>query len=123
MADFLRIFAALREQMHATLTRSDILRALIWPLGIIMTTTVGLVAANAPHWLLVIFSCLLVLNMLLYAASYIFCLITDRDALRSETYSLQKIAIEHGLYGDRRIGIIEPEPHNDTPLLPVNNPT
>jgi hypothetical protein len=46
MTEFFQIFAALREQMNATLSRSDVLRALIWPMGILMTVTLGLVFAK-----------------------------------------------------------------------------
>ena len=42
----------------------------------------------------------------LYFIAFSFCLIKDRDALRSETYSLHKIAIEHGLTGDSITGVI-----------------
>lgn len=108
MADFLRLFSALREQMHASLSRSDILRALIWPIGILMTGIVGLVGTGAPHWLLVLFSALFVGGMMLYGGAYLYCLINDRDSLRSETYTLHKMAIEHGIYGDSRTGLIEP---------------
>jgi hypothetical protein len=41
-----------------------------------------------------------------YFAAFGFCLVRDRDALRSETYSLHKIAIEHGLTGDSITGVI-----------------
>jgi hypothetical protein len=116
MTDFLQIVQSLREQMHATLARSDVLRALIWPIGILMTATLGLTFAKAPDWLLIVFAVLVVLSILLYGAAYTFCLINDRDALRSEKYSLHKMAIEHGVYGDSRIGLIEPDPVLPNPV-------
>jgi hypothetical protein len=39
----------------------------------------------------------------------LFCLVRDRDALRSEKYALNKMAIEHGLLGDSASGIINVE--------------
>lgn len=110
MNDFLQLVATFREQTRATLWRSDILRALIWPVGILMMATVSLVVADAPSWLLITFAALFVLTIVLYGASYVFCLFTDRDALRSEKYALDKIAIEHGIYGDSQTGLIEPDP-------------
>lgn len=107
MTNFIQIVASLREQMNATLSRTDVLRSLIWPMSVLMTATIGLVFANAPGWLLIVFAAMLVANTLLYGCSFVFCLINDRDSLRSEKYSLQKMAIEHGLYGDSRIGLIE----------------
>lgn len=40
----------------------------------------------------------------LYGFAYVYCLLYDRDALRSERYSLQKMAIEHGMIGDSKTG-------------------
>jgi hypothetical protein len=51
--DLLRLVSVLREQMHATLSRSDALKPLAWLIVIIMTTAVTLVYATAPEWLLI----------------------------------------------------------------------
>lgn len=107
MTAFLQTVAALREQMQANLSRSDVLKALIWPMGILLTATLGSVAVKAPIWLTVIFTVLFVLVALLYGSAYLFCLLNDRDALRSERYSLHKLAIEAGVYGDSRVGLID----------------
>jgi hypothetical protein len=37
----------------------------------------------------------------------VYCLINDRDALRSEKYSLNKMAVEHGLLGDSTAGVFD----------------
>jgi hypothetical protein len=108
MTAFLQFFTSLREQMSATLTRSDILRALIWPIGILAAMTVA-IANTGPNWLLVVVAVMLVMIVFLYCASFVFCLGHDRDALRSERYSLQKLAIERHLIGDSATGIIDSE--------------
>jgi hypothetical protein len=108
MPDFLQLVSQLREQMHATLSRSDILRPIAWLIGILTTTTVLLVVAQAPEWLLFLIAGLLVAMIALYGFAYLFCLVSDRDALRSENYSLQKMAIEHNLIGDSTTGLFEP---------------
>jgi hypothetical protein len=79
----------------------------VWPTSILMVVTLGLVYAKAPTWLLIIFAAMFVLSMILYGFSYTFCLLNDRDALRSEKYSLNKLAIEHGLIGDSSAGLFE----------------
>ena len=38
---------------------------------------------------------------------FMFCLFKDRDALRSERFSLRKMEIEKGLYGDSDLGLIQ----------------
>jgi hypothetical protein len=120
---FLQVFASLHQQMNATLTRSDVLRALIWPMGILTTITLGLVIGKAPDWMLVAFSAMTVLSFLLYGAAYVFCLIKDRDCLRSETYSLHKMAIEHGVYGDSATGLIDPNTSAPQLTLPAEPPS
>ena len=54
-------------------------------------------------------ACFIVLTLilLLYVFSYLFCLFNDRDALRSERFSIQKFAIEKGVVGDNLQGIVE----------------
>ena len=42
----------------------------------------------------------------LYLGAYVYCLVTDRDALRSETYTIQKMAIEKGFVGDSLTGVL-----------------
>jgi len=109
MPDFLRLASVLREQMHATLSRSDALKPLAWLIVILTTTALLLVYATAPEWLLIVAACLLSAAITLYFVAFGYCLVKDRDGLRSETYSLHKIAIEHGLVGDSVTGVIAPE--------------
>lgn len=123
MSNFLQFAASLREQMHATLSRSDVLKALVWPTGLLMSSLVALVFGNAPTWMLVIFVILLVLDLLLYGSAYVFCLFNDRDSLRSEKYSLHKLAIERGIFGDDKNGIIDIEEPPQGKLLPHNAPS
>jgi len=106
MPDLLRIVSALQEQMNATLSRSDALKPLAWLIVVLTTTSVLLVYVAAPVWLLIVAAGLLAPAIALYFIAFSFCLIKDRDALRSETYSLHKIAIEHGLTGDSITGVI-----------------
>jgi hypothetical protein len=109
MTEFLKVISLLREQMHATLSRSDMLRPLAWLIGMLLTATVGMAAGRAPNWLLVLMSIVLVAVIALYGTAYVFCLLKDRDALRSESYSLHKLAIEQGLLGDSTTGMFAPE--------------
>lgn len=113
MPEFIKLLSELREQMSAELTRSDVLRALIWPnAGLLMAFTAA-ISAHSPNWCLVALAGMLGVFMFLYAAAYVFFAITDPDALRSEKYKLQKIAIEKGLFGDSLTGLRQVE---DTPI-------
>jgi hypothetical protein len=104
MADFLQFASILKEQMNAALSRSDILRPLTWLVGLFLFATIGLVASAAPQWMLIGAGSVLGATVLLYLGAYIYCLICNPDALRSERYSIQKMAIEHGLLGDSDAG-------------------
>ena len=114
MTTFLQLVSSLREQMSANLSRSDVLRPLAWIIGILLTALCMLTFAKAPDWLLVSVAGALGVMIALYAIAYTFCLFKDRDALRSEKYSLNKMAIEHGLLGDATSGLM---PESTNPLL------
>jgi hypothetical protein len=109
MPDFTQLVSTLREQMSATLSRSDALKPLAWLTGILTLATVLMLYAQAPQWLLLVMAILLVCSAVLYAWAYGYCLLYDRDALRSEKYSLNKMAIEHGLIGDSATGLFKTE--------------
>lgn len=107
MPEFLRLLSELREHMQAELTRSDVLRPLVWPiLAVILALAV--LSGRAPAWVITWLSVALAALVGLYALGYVVCFFIDRDALRSEKYKLQKMAIERGLYGDSNMGLQEP---------------
>jgi hypothetical protein len=116
MANFSQLISSLREQMNATLSRSDVLKPLAWLIGTLTITTVLMVYVQSPNWLLVVMAMLLVAIIILYGWAYGFCLLKDRDALRSEKYSLHKMAIEHRLIGDNSTGLFEPDETNQAPM-------
>jgi hypothetical protein len=109
VTDFLQLISSLREQMSASLLRSDVLRPLVWPLGILMFAIILMIHAAAPNWLLILMAGLFFAIIVLYVLAFVFCLLKDRDALRSEKYSLNKMAIEHRLIGDNVAGSFEPD--------------
>lgn len=117
MPDFLKLVSTLQAHMSAELSRSDILRALIYPLIALLMATVAASATHADTWLKVILVVLLVANAFLYGGAYVFCLRNDRDALRSEKYSLNKMAIEHGIFGDSLRGIDNPTANPDSKTI------
>ena len=59
-----------------------------------------------------LFLCTIV-TIIVYVFSYIYLLLHDRDALRSEKYSIQKLAIERGLVGDSETGIFNIDAEKD----------
>jgi Flp pilus assembly protein TadB len=107
VSPFIQLVSSLREQMQASLSRSDVLRPLAAIIGILLTALCILALGKAPSWLLISNVVALGVFIAIYAFAYVYCLLTDRDALRSEKYSLHKLAIEHGLIGDANSGLID----------------
>lgn len=63
--------------------------------------------ASIPDWVAFVFLLFTVVTVASYLSAYVFLLFRDRDALRSEGYSLQKMAIERGLFGDSLTGVLK----------------
>lgn len=57
--------------------------------------------------------------MLIYLASYIIYALKNPDALRSEKYTLSKMAIEKNLIGDDISGLIEVGDYDNPPASPA----
>lgn len=109
MTNFMSLASLLREQMQSTLSRSDILKPFAWLIAIIAGTISLAFFSKPSEWVLVALVVCLVGAMLLYGFAAIYCLFRDRDALRSERYSLQKFALEHKLLGDSNSGLFDAE--------------
>lgn len=60
-----------------------------------------------PLWINIVFACFTFLLILVAIYMILFCLHTDKDALRSEWYSINKKAIEHGFLGDDKTGFVK----------------
>ncbi|MBS1509835.1 MAG: hypothetical protein JST86_03290 [Bacteroidetes bacterium] len=102
----------IRELLHrsdSSGSKSTILKPLTWLVSILIGGVILLQKVNTPAWLTVFFCIIVSLAVLIFFFAYIFCLFKDRDALRSEKYSIQKMAIEKGIYGDNITGIHEPD--------------
>jgi hypothetical protein len=100
-------FSVLRDQMQGIMSRTDALRPLASLSAILLLALLGGVYENSPIPLIILISALFTLTVIIYLICYGFLLRYDRDALRSERYSLQKIAIQHGIFGDSTSGVID----------------
>lgn len=118
MPQFQQILSALREQLSANVSRSDVLKPLAWLIGLLLAGTLLSSLEKAPIWLTATLLGMIGAAGIVYGGAYIFCLVIDRDALRSERYSLSKLALEHGVYGDSEVGIIEDQTRDRSTLLP-----
>lgn len=98
---------SLEEGSASTYSRSDVLRVLLYPMGVLASLLLLLTYARASQWVVVLDVGLLAAFMCLYAGVYLFCLIHRPDSLRSEKFELAKYALEQSMRGDNTTGLIE----------------
>lgn len=102
------LIRAFLEQATAKGTRATVMKPIGWMMALLISATLTAYYLKVPNWIGVTFAVFAGLTMLLYLLSYTYCLFTDKDALRSETYSIQKLAIEKGFVGDDLTGRLKP---------------
>lgn len=103
----MEIIKELLQKSDASGSKSTILKPLSWFISIIIIGLILAINNEAPNWIIILFAIILSILVIVFIGSYIYCLIYDKDAIRSEKFSIQKLAIEKGLIGDNLIGIIE----------------
>ena len=94
--------------------RSTALHALQWGMAMLLISISIMAMADAPSWILIAISSAFGLVLVTFIGAYIFLLIKNPDALRSERFTLSKMAIERGLIGDSLSGLTEEEVVEDT---------
>ncbi len=110
-----RVITAFLEQATAQGSKSTVLRPVAWLLSISIAGTLGAVYVHAPLWVVVLFAVFAALAASLYLITYVYCLFGKKeDLLRSETYVIQKLAIEKGFYGDSNAGTFKIEESTTT---------
>ena len=105
----LQFITSLLQHATAEGSRSTVLRPLSWLAGICVVGLLGCLEFKAPDWITDMFAVMIALAFLLFIGAYIYCLMNDREALRSEKYSIQRLAIEKGLLGDSTSGMFRAE--------------
>src|SRR6266478_5387534 len=98
---------AFLQSVFSHSSRSTVLKPLGWIISILSASTISSFSFGAPMWIGTMFGTFSGLSMLLYLVAYVFFALTDKDALRSEKFFLQKMAIEKGFIGDDLTGYIK----------------
>ena len=105
-------FTRLLQQADESGSRSTVLKTPSWMVSV---SIVGLVSASsgyiaAPSWVIGILAALVCISLGWTIWAYVYFALRGReDALRSERYSIQKLAIEKGLVGDSLRGLFVPD--------------
>ncbi|HEV8437902.1 MAG TPA: hypothetical protein VGT40_07395 [Methylomirabilota bacterium] len=80
-----------------------------WIIALLIAGLANASLYRAPtEWTLVLFGVLLVGMLVFFCIVYCIWMKLDPDALRSESYSLRKREIDHGLIGDDATGLRQP---------------
>jgi hypothetical protein len=119
MADLLR---AILEQATTSGSRSTALRDLRWFAGTILSALVVALKFQAPGWILVCIMLLIGITSLIYLSAYVFFAIRSPDALRSEKFTLSKLAIERSVTGDNLAGFVDPAVDKHVLEIPTSTP-
>ena len=98
------VLSIFMQQASAQGARSTALSVLLVCLGTLLSSLAVAVYLHASLWILVFDAALVAINFVAFMFSYIFLLFRDRDALRSERFTLSKMALEKSLTGDTLSG-------------------
>lgn len=97
--------------------KSTVLKSLGWLIALLLPATILASRYGMDKWLVVMFAVLDCLAILVYIAAYIFFALKDPEQLRSEKYSIQKMAIQHGFIGDDISGFFKVSKIGNVPVL------
>jgi hypothetical protein len=107
--DLTSLISLLKEQIRADVSRSDALKPLLYPLGFITVLILAAIAGRAPQWIVGVLIVALLVAVAFYFGAYRHFMLNNPDALRSERFILQKMAIEQKLIGDSSTGLFNPD--------------
>jgi hypothetical protein len=89
--------------------RSTALNPILIIEGTLLSALVVCANWGAPQWLIEALFVLVVIILFVFVGAYIFFMLKDPDALRSEKFTLSKMAIERSRIGDSSAGFVDPE--------------
>jgi hypothetical protein len=117
------LFRSLLQQATAQGSRSTALNPLAWAFGIVLFALLAAARVpNLPFWVLPLLGGTSALFGLSFMVAYFILLFKDRDALRSEKFTLSKMALEKNITGDSLKGFIAEE-LSDRPVPSIPSET
>ncbi len=101
----MKAIQSLLQLAHIGRARSSVINPLQWTLVLLVFGLLTVLVARGPAWILEFFVVLIGLIILLLIVAYTYFMIKNPDALRSETFSLAKTALEKQVVGDSLSGL------------------
>lgn len=99
---------SLLQQATAAGSKSTVMSDLRWMIAILGACLLGALGVHAPDWASATLVVLLVIVSFAYVGLYILFALRAPDCLRSEKFTIAKIAIEKSVQGDNLAGFIDP---------------
>jgi predicted membrane channel-forming protein YqfA (hemolysin III family) len=115
-------FMQLFERSVANGSRSTVMTPLAWMIGILLAALVALIPVSAPSWIIQWVTGLFVVSAVIYIAGFVYFGLTNPELLRTERFSLSKMAIEKSVRGDSLLGLVGPSQGPDDHLLLPGQP-
>src|SRR4051812_35339756 len=103
----IELIQSLLQQASAQGSRSTAMNPISWALAILLSSLLGSVGVGAPGWVTVMLAVFTSVTMLLYLGAYVYFMVKNSDALRSERFTLSKMAIQNSLRGDTLRGFAD----------------
>ena len=95
---------SLLQRALAQESKSTALKPLAWLVGLCFVAAICAFKFESPYWIGSSFAVAGIVSVIFYLGAYVFFALKDRDALRSEKFYIQKLAIQKGIIGDDIIG-------------------
>lgn len=113
------LIRAFLSQASASGSRSTALQPLAVLSGILVSGLVLAASWGAPEWSLITVAVLLGITVCIYLVCYVVYATKNPDLLRSEKYTLSKMAIEKNLIGDDISGLLEVGEYEQSAISPA----
>lgn len=105
------------EQASAKGSKSTVLKPLYMMMAVCIAGVFTTFHFSFPLWSSYFFAFFTCMTMCVYLAAYVYCIFKHPDALRSESYSIQKLAIQKGFVGDDLTGVVHVTASSATNLI------
>lgn len=99
------ILQTFMQQASAKGARSTVLHTLLIFIGMLLSAIVVTATIGAPEWIINVFTVVFSFACGIFFLAFIYFGLNDPDALRSEKFVIDKMAMEKGLYGDSQSGL------------------
>jgi hypothetical protein len=96
----------LQQGIHSG-SRSTVVTMLGWMAATLASCMIATVTFHAPDWMQVFVAVMFGADFATFLGTHIYFALVNPDALRSERFSIQKMAIQHRLVGDSVSGLFD----------------